>query len=45
MLADEEYLQMVDAKLDKELAEYHKEKNLEERADLLGVLYAVFNSR
>ena len=40
ILSDEEYLQMVDAKLDEELAEYHKEQNLEELADLLEVLYA-----
>lgn len=44
-LSDEEYLQMVDAKLDEELAEYHEEQNLEELADLLEVLYAVANAR
>ena len=45
ILSDEEYLQMVDAKLDEELAEYHKEQNLEELADLLEVLYAAANAR
>jgi predicted house-cleaning noncanonical NTP pyrophosphatase (MazG superfamily) len=39
-LSDEEYLKMVDAKLDEELAEYHKEQNLEELADLMEVIYA-----
>ena len=37
-LSDEEYLKMIDAKLDEELAEYHKEQNLEELADLLEVV-------
>ena len=31
---------MIDAKLDEELAEYHKEQNVEELADLLEVIYA-----
>ena len=39
-LNDEEYLKMIDAKLDEELAEYHKEQNIEELADLLEVIYA-----
>ena len=30
ILSDEEYLRMVDAKLDEELAEYHKDQNIEE---------------
>lgn len=45
ILSDEKYLQMVDAKLDEELAEYHKEQNLEELADLLEVLYTAANAR
>ena len=45
ILSDEDYLKMVDAKLDEELAEYHKEQNLEELADLLEVLYAASNAR
>lgn len=39
-LSEEEYLRMVDAKLDEELAEYHNEPNLEELADLMEVIYA-----
>ena len=40
ILSDEEYLQMLDKKLDEEFAEYHQEQNIEELADLLEVLYA-----
>ena len=40
ILDDEEYLHMVDAKLDEELAEYHKDQNIDELADLLEVIYA-----
>lgn len=45
ILSDEAYLQMVDAKLDEELAEYHKDQNLEELADLLEVIYAATKAR
>ena len=45
ILSDEEYLQMLDKKLDEELAEYHKEKNIEELADLLEVVYATAKAR
>lgn len=45
ILSDEEYLKMVDAKLDEELAEYHKDENLEELADLLEILYAAAKAR
>ena len=45
VLSDEAYLKMVDAKLDEELAEYHKDQNLEELADLLEVLYAAAAAR
>ena len=45
ILSDEEYLQMLDKKLDEELAEYHREKNIEELADLLEVLYATAKAR
>ena len=38
ILSDEEYLKSVDAKLDEELAEYHKDQNIEELADLLEVM-------
>ncbi|WP_330361234.1 nucleoside triphosphate pyrophosphohydrolase [Butyrivibrio sp. AD3002] len=36
---------MIDAKLDEELAEYHKDQNLEELADLLEVVYAATRAR
>lgn len=39
-LTDEDYLEMLEAKLDEELAEYHQDQNLEELADLLEVIYA-----
>ena len=45
MLSDEEYFQMLDKKLDEELAEYHQEQNIEELADLLEVLYATVKAR
>ena len=45
ILSDEEYLQMIDKKLDEELAEYHKDQNIEELADLLEVLYATAKAR
>ena len=45
MLDQEEYLKMVDAKLDEELAEYHKDQNLEELADLMEVIYAAAEAR
>ena len=40
ILSDEKYLEMIDKKFDEELAEYHKDKNIEELADLLEVIYA-----
>ena len=45
ILSNEEYLQMLDKKLDEELAEYHQEQNIEELADLLEVLYATAKAR
>ena len=45
ILNDEEYLRMIDAKLDEELAEYHKDQNIEELADLLEVIYAATLAR
>ena len=44
-LSDDEYLRMIDAKLDEELAEYHKDLNVEELADLLEVIYAAAKAR
>ena len=45
ILNDEEYLRMIDAKLDEELAEYHKDQNIEELADLMEVIYAAAVAR
>ena len=45
ILSDEDYLCMIDAKLDEELAEYHKEQNIEELADLIEVIYAATKAR
>lgn len=45
ILSDEDYLYMVDAKLDEELAEYHKDQNIEELADLLEVIYTATKAR
>ena len=42
---DDRYLQMLDAKLDEELAEYQESKSLEELADLLEVMRAVVKAR
>lgn len=40
-----EYIEALDAKLNEELAEYQKDKSLEELADLLEVMYAVVIAR
>ena len=45
VLSDEEYLKMLDEKLDEELAEYHKDQNIEELADLLEVICAAAIAR
>ena len=45
VLSDDDYLVMLDAKLDEELAEYHQDKNIEELADLMEVIYAVAEAR
>ena len=44
-LSDADYLRMLDAKLDEELAEYHQDQNIEELADLLEVLFAAAKAR
>lgn len=44
-LLGDAYLEMLDKKLDEELAEYQKSKSLEELADLLEVLQAVLKAR
>lgn len=41
ILSDEEYPHFLEAKLDEEAAEFHKEKNVEELADILEVVYAL----
>ncbi len=45
VLSDEDYLRMIDAKLDEELAEYHESESIEELADLLEVIYAAACAR
>ena len=45
ILADDAFLRMIDAKLDEELAEYHKDQNSEELADLLEVIHAATLAR
>lgn len=45
ILSEAEYLKMLDAKLDEELVEYHKDQNIEELADLLEVIYAAAKAR
>lgn len=45
ILSDEDYLRMVDAKLDEELVEYHADQNIEELADLMEVIYAAAIAR
>ncbi len=44
-LADIRYLEMLDAKLNEELAEYQESKSLEELADMLEVMQAVIQAR
>ena len=45
ILTDKDYLRMIDAKLDEELAEYHKDQNIEELADMLEVIRAAAIAR
>lgn len=45
ILSDSEYLNMLDKKLDEELAEYHKDQNLEELADIIEVIFAITKAR
>lgn len=45
ILPDKQYLEMLDAKLNEELAEYQESKSLEELADLLEVMRAVVQAR
>ena len=45
ILSDESFVKMVDAKMDEELAEYHKDQNLEELADILELIYTATVAR
>lgn len=45
ILSNDEYIKMIDSKLDEELAEYHKDQNLEELADILELIYSVTKAR
>lgn len=45
ILSDEEYLKMLDAKLDEELSEYHQDQNIEELADMLELIRAAAIAR
>ena len=44
-LSDEDYIYLLDQKLNEELAEYQESKSLEELADLLEVMQAVAKAR
>lgn len=45
IFSDNEYINMLDKKLDEELAEYHRDQTIEELADLLEVVYAAAAAR
>ena len=45
ILGDDEYLTELDRKLDEEFAEYQADKNIEELADMLEVIYAIATAR
>ncbi len=45
ILSDKEYLTMLDAKLNEEIAEYQQDKSLEELADVLEVIRAITVAR
>ncbi len=45
ILSNDEYIKMIDAKPDEELAEYHKDQNIEELADLIEVIYTAAKER
>ena len=44
ILSTEEYMTALEKKLDEEVNEFHKDKNLEELADILEVVYALSES-
>ena len=41
ILSDQEYFDALEAKLDEEMGEYHRDKTVEELADILEVVYAL----
>lgn len=41
VLSDKEFMLHLENKLDEEVAEYHKDKSVEELADILEVIYAL----
>lgn len=41
ILDEEEYLRLLHAKLDEEVGEFHRDRNVEELADILEVVYAL----
>ena len=45
ILSDEEYIAALEEKLNEEVAEYQADKNLEEMADVLEVLFAICEAR
>ena len=45
ILSEEDYLLLLDRKLDEELKEYQESKSMEELADLLEVIHAVARAR
>lgn len=44
ILDDDEYICHLEAKLDEEVGEYHRDKNAEELADILEVVFALADS-
>ena len=45
ILGKDEYIKELDQKLDEECAEYQTDKNIEELADMLEVIYAIAEAR
>lgn len=45
ILSDEEYIEMLDKKLNEECDEYQADKNIEELADMLEVIYAIAKAK
>ena len=45
ILDQEEYIDSLEQKLDEEVQEFHKDKNLEELADILEVVYALTEAK